>query len=188
MKNKEISMCEFDGCAEPAVVDGKTRIGPWANMCELHFQKYGIGLGTGKGQKIEGAVETVKASEPKVEDTKPKFHCGHCHWLEKTCKDEFGCTEDTVCECTDFMPNFREEVLFSVSVTNGGRVKKELRAQLQEYKGRIYAVVRVWYFDNGAKEYMPSKNGLNILLEDFPNVVEAAKAIIEESNKLQGGE
>lgn len=37
---------------EKAGYDGKTTEGPWANMCEAHFKKYGVGLGTGKGQKL----------------------------------------------------------------------------------------------------------------------------------------
>jgi hypothetical protein len=32
-------------------VDGKTILGPWGLMCSKHFAQYGIGLGTGKGQK-----------------------------------------------------------------------------------------------------------------------------------------
>lgn len=32
--------------------DGKTRMGPWANMTEVSWKKYGVGkLGTGYGQK-----------------------------------------------------------------------------------------------------------------------------------------
>ena len=31
-------------------VDGKTVEGPWAFMCPKCFRKYGIGLGTGRGQ------------------------------------------------------------------------------------------------------------------------------------------
>lgn len=31
-------------------VDGKTRFGPWANMCKPCHEKYGVGLGTGRGQ------------------------------------------------------------------------------------------------------------------------------------------
>jgi len=26
-------------------------MGPWANMCQEHFDAYGVGLGTGQGQK-----------------------------------------------------------------------------------------------------------------------------------------
>lgn len=36
-----------------AQYDGKTKWGPWANMCEKHFAEAGVGLGTGKGQKFE---------------------------------------------------------------------------------------------------------------------------------------
>jgi hypothetical protein len=32
--------------------DGATTHGPWANMCEDCFRKYGVGLGTGRGQKL----------------------------------------------------------------------------------------------------------------------------------------
>jgi len=43
-----------DLCHKPvgdAFVDGKTKMGPWANMCYVTcFPKYGVGLGTGKGQ------------------------------------------------------------------------------------------------------------------------------------------
>lgn len=35
-----------------AKYDGKTKDGPWALMCEDHFKIHGIGLGTGKGQRI----------------------------------------------------------------------------------------------------------------------------------------
>jgi hypothetical protein len=36
-----------------AIVDGATRDrGPWANMCVEHFAQYGIGIGTGVGQRL----------------------------------------------------------------------------------------------------------------------------------------
>ncbi len=43
--------CDF-GCSFKAIYDGKTKSGHWANMCSLHFLLHGIGLGTGKGQKL----------------------------------------------------------------------------------------------------------------------------------------
>lgn len=46
----ELPKCNF--CNAEAEYDGKTRMGPWVNMCELHFKIYGIGLGLGKGQKL----------------------------------------------------------------------------------------------------------------------------------------
>lgn len=35
-----------------AAYDGATTIGRWAFMCEEHFQVYGVGLGTGRGQRL----------------------------------------------------------------------------------------------------------------------------------------
>lgn len=31
--------------------DGMTVHGPWANMCQLCFSRYGSGIGVGKGQR-----------------------------------------------------------------------------------------------------------------------------------------
>ena len=42
--------CDF--CGDEAQYDGKTVLGPWANMCRVCFGKYGIGLGLGIGQKL----------------------------------------------------------------------------------------------------------------------------------------
>jgi hypothetical protein len=35
---------------ESEFVDGKTTLGPWANMCTTCFKAYGVGTGTGLGQ------------------------------------------------------------------------------------------------------------------------------------------
>ena len=32
-------------------VDGRTQMGPWANMCKGCHRTHGVGLGMGKGQK-----------------------------------------------------------------------------------------------------------------------------------------
>lgn len=42
--------CDF--CGGTATVDGKTIKGPWANMCERHFEEWGSGLGLGRGQRL----------------------------------------------------------------------------------------------------------------------------------------
>lgn len=42
--------CDF--CGGEASYDGTTIHGPWAYMCERHFQSFGIGLGTGRGQRL----------------------------------------------------------------------------------------------------------------------------------------
>ena len=48
-----------DYCADgktPAAVDGKTRAGYWANMCEYHYFMHGLGLGLGRGQRLHKDV------------------------------------------------------------------------------------------------------------------------------------
>ena len=35
-----------------AKYDGKTKMGPWADMCQEHFDEFGVGLGLGRGQKL----------------------------------------------------------------------------------------------------------------------------------------
>ena len=45
-------LCKQEGRERDAEYDGKTVMGPWAYMCEAHFQRYGMGLGTGRGQKL----------------------------------------------------------------------------------------------------------------------------------------
>lgn len=42
--------CDF--CGKPATHDGKTKMGPWAYMCDDHFKRYGVGTGLGKGQQL----------------------------------------------------------------------------------------------------------------------------------------
>jgi len=38
-------------------VDGKTRMGPWANMCMPCYRKVGVGLGVGRGQRYARVTE-----------------------------------------------------------------------------------------------------------------------------------
>jgi len=45
-----LPVCSF--CDKEAHYDGKTKMGPWADMCEDHFREYGIGLGVGRGQRL----------------------------------------------------------------------------------------------------------------------------------------
>lgn len=50
----DCDICKYDlnKPGVPASYDGKTNRGPWANMCQTHFQSDGIGLGLGKGQRL----------------------------------------------------------------------------------------------------------------------------------------
>jgi hypothetical protein len=49
---KPCDFCKQDGVERDAKYDGKTKMGPWANMCEMHFKHYGLGLGLGVGQEL----------------------------------------------------------------------------------------------------------------------------------------
>ena len=45
-------LCESKGLKSPAVYDAKTQMGLWAYLCALCHKKYGVGLGLGKGSKL----------------------------------------------------------------------------------------------------------------------------------------
>lgn len=51
----ELPQCDFcktEGLGNLAAYDGATTLGPWAFLCERHFDTYGVGLGLGRGQKL----------------------------------------------------------------------------------------------------------------------------------------
>ena len=62
-KLPDCQICEVEDLQTeiPAEYDGKTVMGPWANMCAAHFASHGVGLGTGKGQKLIVGEEPVKS-------------------------------------------------------------------------------------------------------------------------------
>lgn len=41
------------GSVELAFIDGRTKFGPWAIMCDVCHPEFGTGLGTGHGQRYE---------------------------------------------------------------------------------------------------------------------------------------
>lgn len=48
-----LPFCDFCRAGSTkAEYDGKTHHGPWANMCRVHFATHGVGLGTGRGQRL----------------------------------------------------------------------------------------------------------------------------------------
>ena len=53
--------CEI--CGEPLTnefIDGRTKIGFWANMCPACHKEFGVGLGIGKGQKFKIKAGVVR--------------------------------------------------------------------------------------------------------------------------------
>jgi hypothetical protein len=51
-KKPHCDFCQRNSETVDAEYDAATTIGPWANMCQSHFETFGIGLGTGRGQKL----------------------------------------------------------------------------------------------------------------------------------------
>lgn len=64
---RECGFCQQDGTVRQATVDGKTIFGGWGYMCDEHFKSHGVGLGTGKGQKlIVGEKPTVTEADRRL--------------------------------------------------------------------------------------------------------------------------
>ena len=45
-------LCRVHGFKELAHYDARMTTGVWANLCESHFNKLGVGLGLGRGQLL----------------------------------------------------------------------------------------------------------------------------------------
>lgn len=52
LRRPDCDVCKQNNLTTPAEYDGKTVHGPWANMCGPHFELIGVGLGTGRGQRL----------------------------------------------------------------------------------------------------------------------------------------
>jgi hypothetical protein len=65
---EELPDCDFHepGSEVEAKFDARTRRGPWAFMCQQHFEEYGNGrLGNGRGQRlIKRRQSNDKPDEP----------------------------------------------------------------------------------------------------------------------------
>ena len=51
---------------------------------------------------------------------------------------------------------------------------EEIRVELSEYKGQTYLNIRAW-IENDNNEFVPTKKGLTINVELFPELLEALK-------------
>lgn len=66
---EKLPKCDF--CSATASYDGRTKMGPWAYMCEECFQKYGVGLGVGRGQKLKLRDKSFLSCVTSEAGTKP---------------------------------------------------------------------------------------------------------------------
>lgn len=81
MSNKAYvtSLPKCDFCEKQAEYDGRTVMGPWANMCIKHFGQYGTGLGTGRGQQLEVRPITLVEVKPDKFDQPADFE----KWMKR---------------------------------------------------------------------------------------------------------
>jgi len=84
--------CDF--CNKKARYDGKTKMGPWANMCEDCFKKFGIGLGMGKGQKLV-QVDRCGCCGRILNDVQTIIAVGTQLYCSKSCAKSM-CSEETL--------------------------------------------------------------------------------------------
>ncbi len=64
-------ICRAEGHQAAALYDAAIPGGPWANLCQVHFEALGCQLGTGRGQKL-----VVTAPDPVQEVFKPSMPRG----------------------------------------------------------------------------------------------------------------
>lgn len=70
------NFCEENGQKVKAEYDGRTQRGPWANMCAVHFGGFGVGLGTGKGQRLIVGEKPVLPDDEKRSAIKAAIEAG----------------------------------------------------------------------------------------------------------------
>lgn len=71
--------CKMQGLTVTANYDGKTHSGPWANMCDEHFDRNGVGLGLGKGHYFvlsEAVTDTPDRDESKAQRVQDAVESG----------------------------------------------------------------------------------------------------------------
>lgn len=95
----EPKMCDI--CAQngdpsvPAGFDAKTKAGPWANMCSTHFGLYGVGLGTGKGQRLVLEEDTYRENP-----MREGFDCAR-HGMKHPIIAHWDCYEDLLAQAIE---------------------------------------------------------------------------------------
>lgn len=79
----------------PAGFDAKTKMGPWANMCSTHYGLYGIGLGTGKGQRLVLEEDTYRENP-----MREGFDCA-LHGTRHPMNAAWDCYEDLLAQAIE---------------------------------------------------------------------------------------
>lgn len=59
---------------------------------------------------------------------------------------------------------------------------EEIRVGINNYKGRSFLAVRVWFPGDGG-EMRPGKNGINVAIEQAPAIAEAVAQAVEAARR-----
>lgn len=88
-ETRHCDLCAEKGETKTARYDGKTGFGPWANMCPVCHQMFGVGLGAGRGQVLLYPNEQICQGCGSIEYVKPECHdkvCTQCgRWVSTGC-------------------------------------------------------------------------------------------------------
>lgn len=78
----ELPKCDMPNCNKEAAYDEKTKMGPWAHLCEDHHQKVGVGVGTKLEKRVK--IDAPRSAEiptvmiPLTLDSLVTIQCPHC--------------------------------------------------------------------------------------------------------------
>lgn len=125
----------------PAVMDGKTTLGPWwANLCENCFSEYGVGLGLGLGQRFVLAEPASNSLVQENATVTTGVSCGNCHSKHPSVADVRACYADTAVTAAGTLPATEKQIAFLVRLmeerTTGSTYDKKYAAELIVANGR----------------------------------------------------
>lgn len=69
-----------------------------------------------------------------------------------------------------------------ISEFKKGSAGEVVKVTIHEFRGQYYLDFRVWYFPEGSENMHPTKKGINLNVEQIP---ELSKAILEAGEYLQ---
>lgn len=79
--------CDMAPCENTATYDGRTIMGPWANMCDRHFAEFGDGLGTGRGQRMIVGTKPEVSEEQRLTQITAAIEAGDFETVEELVGD-----------------------------------------------------------------------------------------------------
>jgi hypothetical protein len=72
----DCDVCRAEGHQQPALYDARTPAGPWAYLCETHFQALKCSLGEGCGQLLIASEKPAAGSEFNIDEYDPEGAAG----------------------------------------------------------------------------------------------------------------